>query len=88
LEGVLWLTPSSQGKRIGFDGTNRTVVDAPFTDTRELVAGYWLWDVKDMDETVAWVKRRLKLPKLVHDGDNLSPLWDTSRPAPSTSVRV
>jgi hypothetical protein len=51
------LTPSSQGKRIAFDGGDRTVVDGPFAETRELVAGFWLWDVKDMDEAVAWVKR-------------------------------
>ncbi|HEX8045763.1 YciI family protein [Rhizobium sp.] len=51
------LKPSSQGKRIAFDGPGRTVVDGPFTATRELVAGFWLWDVKDMEEAVAWVKR-------------------------------
>ncbi len=51
------LTPSSQGKRIAFDGPGRTVIDGPFTQTRELVAGFWLWEVKDMDEAVAWVKR-------------------------------
>lgn len=51
------LKPSSHGKRVAFDGTGRTVVDGPFGNTRELVAGFWLWDVKDMDEAVAWVKR-------------------------------
>ena len=51
------LKPSSQGKRIAFDGPGRTVIDGPFAQTRELVAGFWLWDVKDMDEAVAWVKR-------------------------------
>jgi hypothetical protein len=51
------LKPSSQGKRIAFDGPGRTVVDGPFAETRELVAGFWLWEVKDMDEAVAWVKR-------------------------------
>ncbi len=51
------LKPSSQGKRIAFDGPGRTVIDGPFAETRELVAGYWLWEVKDMDEAVAWVKR-------------------------------
>ena len=51
------LKPSSQGKRIAFDGPRRTVVDGPFTETRELIAGFWLWEVKDMDEAVAWVKR-------------------------------
>ena len=51
------LKPSSQGKRVAFDGPGRTVIDGPFAETRELVAGYWLWEVKDMDEALAWVKR-------------------------------
>ena len=51
------LKPSSQGKRIAFDGPGRTVIDGPFGQTRELVAGFWLWEVKDMNEAVAWVKR-------------------------------
>jgi hypothetical protein len=51
------LKPSSQGKRVGFDGASRTVIDGPFAETRELIAGYWLWEVKDMAEAVEWVKR-------------------------------
>lgn len=51
------LKPSRQGKRIAFDGSRRTVIDGPFAHTRELVAGYWLWEVKDMAEAVDWVKR-------------------------------
>ncbi|MBN9527923.1 MAG: YciI family protein [Alphaproteobacteria bacterium] len=51
------LRPSAQGKRVAFDGAARTVIDGPFAETRELVAGFWLWEVKDMDEAVAWVKR-------------------------------
>ncbi|GEP10242.1 YciI family protein [Methylobacterium gnaphalii] len=51
------LKPSSQGKRVAFDGTGRAVIDGPFAETKELVAGFWLWEVKDMDEAVAWVKR-------------------------------
>ena len=51
------LTPSSQGKRVAFDGSDRTVIDGPFPHPRELVAGFWLWEVKDMDEAIAWVKR-------------------------------
>lgn len=51
------LKPSSKGKRVAFDGTSRTVIDGPFAETRELVAGYWLWEVKDMAEAVEWVKR-------------------------------
>ena len=51
------LHPSSKGKRVAFDGPSRTVVDGPFAATPELVAGFWLWEVKDMAEAVAWVKR-------------------------------
>lgn len=51
------LKPSSAGKRIAFDGASRTVIDGPFAEARELVAGYWIWEVKDMDEAVAWAKR-------------------------------
>ncbi|MBO9576084.1 MAG: YciI family protein [Sphingobium sp.] len=51
------LKPSSAGKRVAFDGPSRTVIDGPFAETRELVAGYWIWEVKDMDEAVEWVKR-------------------------------
>ena len=51
------LKPSSQGKRIAFDGPGRTVIDGPFAETRELVAGFWIWEVKDMDEAVAWARR-------------------------------
>ncbi len=51
------LAPSSKGKRIAFDGTSRTVIDGPFAETRELVAGFWIWQVRDMEEAIAWVKR-------------------------------
>jgi hypothetical protein len=51
------LKPTTQAKRIAFDGPGRTVIDGPFAETRELVAGFWLWEVKDMDEALAWVKR-------------------------------
>ena len=51
------LHPSSKGKRVAFDGPSRTVIDGPFAETKELVAGFWLWEVKDMDEAVEWVKR-------------------------------
>lgn len=50
------LKPSSQGKRIAFDGPSRTIIDGPFAETRELVAGYWIWEVKDMDEAIAWAR--------------------------------
>ena len=51
------LKPSAQGKRVAFDGPSRTVIDGPFAATGELVAGFWLWQVKDMAEAVEWVKR-------------------------------
>src|SRR5579871_6102599 len=51
------LHPSSKGKRVRFNGGQRTVIDGPFTETKELVAGFWLWQVKSMDEAVEWLKR-------------------------------
>lgn len=51
------LKPSSQGKRVTFDGDKRGVIDGPFAATGELVAGFWIWQVKDMNEAVQWVKR-------------------------------
>ena len=51
------LHPSSRGARIQFSGENRTVVDGPFTEAKELVAGFWLWQVKSMDEAIEWAKR-------------------------------
>jgi hypothetical protein len=51
------LHPTAKGKRIRFSGDKRTVIDGPFTETKELVAGYWLWQVKSMDEAVEWLKR-------------------------------
>jgi hypothetical protein len=51
------LKSSSHGKRVAFDGPGRAVTDGPFGPPHELVAGFWLWEVKDMDEAVAWVKR-------------------------------
>ncbi len=51
------LHPSSKGKRIHFSGSKRTVIDGPFTETKELIAGFWLWQVKSMDEAVEWARR-------------------------------
>jgi hypothetical protein len=51
------LAASSQGKRVRFDGKKRTVIDGPFAETKELIAGYWLWQVKSMEEAVEWLKR-------------------------------
>ena len=51
------LHPSSKGARVKFSGTKRTVIDGPFAETKELVAGYWLWQVKSKEEAIEWVKR-------------------------------
>ena len=51
------LQPSSKGARVRFSGKNRTVVDGPFAETKELIAGYWIWQVKDLAEAIEWVKR-------------------------------
>lgn len=51
------LKPSSAGKRVAFDGPGRTVIDGPFAATSELVAGFWIWQVKDLAEAVEWAKR-------------------------------
>ncbi len=51
------LHPSSKGVRIAFSGDDRTVVDGPFAETKELIAGYWLWQVKSMEEAIEWAKR-------------------------------
>ena len=51
------LHPSSKGKHVRFSGTDRTVIDGPFAETKELIAGYWLWQVKSMEDAVQWLKR-------------------------------
>jgi hypothetical protein len=51
------LHPSSKGARVKFSGKSRTVVDSPFTEAKELVAGFWLWQVKSLEEAIEWVKR-------------------------------
>jgi hypothetical protein len=51
------LHPSSKGARVKFSGKNRTVIDGPFTETKELIAGFWLWQVKSKEEAIEWVKR-------------------------------
>src|SRR5258708_16167902 len=51
------LHPSSRGARVRFSGTSRTVIDGPFTETKELIAGYWIWQVKSKEEAIEWLKR-------------------------------
>jgi len=69
------LHPSAKGKRVAFDGPNRTVIDGPFAQTRELVAGFWLWQVKDMIEAVEWVKR-CPNPMLVPSEIEIRPVFE------------
>ena len=71
------LTPSSQGKRIAFNGPERTVIDGPFAQTDELVAGYWLWQVKNMDEALAWA-RRCPNPMPVPSEIEIRPLYEAA----------
>ena len=51
------LTPTSKARKVRFEGKQRTVIDGPFTETKELIGGFWLWQVRDMDEAVEWLKR-------------------------------
>jgi hypothetical protein len=51
------LRPSSKGKRVKFDGLKRTITDGPFSETKELIAGFWIWQVRSIDEAVEWLKR-------------------------------
>ena len=69
------LHPSSRGKRVLFSGKKRTVTDGPFTETKELVAGFWLWQVRSMDEAVEWVKR-CPNPMLVDSEIEIRPVFE------------
>lgn len=69
------LKPSSEGVRVHFAGSKRTATDGPFAETKELVAGYWLWEVKSMDEAVAWV-RRCPNPMLEDSDIDIRPLFE------------
>ncbi|KQZ00981.1 hypothetical protein ASD45_09000 [Pseudolabrys sp. Root1462] len=71
------LKPSSTGKRVAFDGAKRTVTDGPFAESRELVAGFWIWEVKDMAEAVEWVKRCLN-PMPGPSEIEIRPIWEMS----------
>jgi hypothetical protein len=57
MKGGDGLTPSARGARVQFDGASRHVVDGPFAETKELVAGFWIWECRSLDEAIAWVKR-------------------------------
>lgn len=67
------LHPSSRGKRVRCQGKQRTVIDGPFAETKELIAGFWLWQVKDMDEAIEWMRR-----SPFQDGEiELRPVFET-----------
>lgn len=78
------LTPSSRGKRVAFDGPRRTVIDGSFAEIQELVAGYWLWQVKDMNEAVAWAKR-CPNPMAGPSEIEIRPLYETNDLQPNSA---
>jgi len=70
------LYPSARGKRVKFSGGKASVIDGPFTEAKELIAGFWMWQVKSMDEAVEWVKR-LPKPEGVEEGEiEIRPIFD------------
>jgi hypothetical protein len=89
------LQPSSKGKRVRFSGEKRIVIDGPFSETKELLAGFWLWKVKSMDEAVAWLKR-CPNPHFVESEVEIRPLyeledyaaWDPSGEFPASEERL
>ena len=81
------LKPSKFGKRIHFSGTKRSVTDGPFAETKELVAGFWIWQVRSMDEAVEWAKR---CPNPMPGPSDLEirPLWEAEDFGPEIAARV
>lgn len=71
------LHPSSKGARVRFSGSNRTVIDGPFAETKELVAGYWIWQVKSLQEAIEWVKR-CPNPMLSDSEIEIRPIFEPS----------
>ena len=69
------LKPTSQAKRVHFSGAKRTVIDGPFSETKELIAGYWLWQVRSMDEAVEWV-RRCPNPMIGESDIDIRPIFE------------
>jgi hypothetical protein len=69
------LKPSSHGKRVRFSGTQRTVIDGPFAETKELVSGYWIWQVRSLDEAVEWL-RRCPNPMPTESDMEIRPLYE------------
>ena len=81
------LKPSKFGKRIHFNGTRRSVTDGPFTETKELVAGFWVWQVRSMDEAIEWAKR---CPNPMPGPSDLEirPFWEPEDFDPKTAAQV
>lgn len=81
------LKPSKFGKRIHFDGKKRSVTDGPFSETKELVAGFWIWNVRDLDEAVEWAKR---CPNPMPGPSDLEirPLWEAEDFSPEIAEGV
>ena len=75
------LHPSSKGKRVHFSGSKRTVIDGPFTESKELIAGFWLWQVRSMEEAVEWVKRCPNPMKGDSDVE-IRPVWELEELGP------
>ena len=71
------LHPSRKGKRVRFSGSQRTVIDGPFAETRELIAGYWMWQVRSMEEAVEWV-RRCPNPMLSDSEIEIRPVFEAA----------
>jgi len=69
------LHPSKKGKRVKFSGDKRTVIDGPFTEAKELIAGFWIWKVKSMDEAIEWVKR-MPNPMLTESEVEVRPVFE------------
>ncbi len=69
------LAPTSKGKRVRCNGKQRTIIDGPFAETKELIAGFWLWQVKSLDEAIEWVKR-CPNPTGQEDVIEIRPLWE------------
>jgi hypothetical protein len=71
------LKPSSKGKRVRFSGDKRTVIDGPFAETKELIAGFWIWQVRNMDEAVEWLKR-CPNPHCVDSDVEIRPMFEAA----------
>ena len=80
------LKPSKCGKRVHFDGTKRTVTDGPFAESKELVAGFWIWQVRSMDEALEWAKR---CPNPMPGPSDLEirPLWESEDFGPGIAAQ-